>query len=484
MRVGELSRRSGVSVASIKYYLREGLLPPGERTGPNQAAYDENHVRRLRMVRALIDVGGLSVAATRSVLAAVDDPEVPLYEALGRAQATVMPGHAHDADPDDEARAGAEQAMADLVAERGWHVSPRDPGLAHRGRGARHVHPPRRRRPRPPVGALRRGHGGRRAAGGRRRRGPRRPGAHRRGRHRRHRAGRHPPGRVAAPRPAALLHPTARRSSGRRRRGLASPTVSSAHASRPETAYPSRIGVWWTSDSWTIGAATEVARDIERMGYGSLFYGEAYGKESLTQAGAFLNATERLVVGTGIANIHARDPIAAESGARTLTALHPGRFVLGLGISHGPLVERGRGGTYTKPLATTRDYLERMDAVPEQVEPGVRPVRLLAALGPEDDRAVRDGGRRRPPLPRAAAADRGDPRGARAGQVGRLRAGRVDHRGERGDGGGRAAPRPRAPRGVLGAAELPELVAAPGLRGVRPGPRRLRPARPRTRRDR
>jgi probable F420-dependent oxidoreductase len=152
---------------------------------------------------------------------------------------------------------------------------------------------------------------------------------------------------------------------------------------RPAVDFPSRIGVWWSSDAWTIGAACEVARDIERMGYGSLFYGEAYGKETLTQAGAFLNATERLVVGTGIANIHARDPIAAESGGRTLTALHPGRFVLGLGISHGPLVERGRGGTYTKPLATTRDYLQRMDAVPEQVEPGVRPVRLLAALGPK-----------------------------------------------------------------------------------------------------
>jgi probable F420-dependent oxidoreductase len=152
---------------------------------------------------------------------------------------------------------------------------------------------------------------------------------------------------------------------------------------RPAVDFPSRVGVWWSSDAWTIGAACEVARDIERMGYGSLFYGEAYGKETLTQAGAFLSATERLVVGTGIANIHARDPIAAEAGGRTLTALHPGRFVLGLGISHGPLVERGRGGTYTKPLATTRDYLQRMDAVPEQVEPGVRPVRLLAALGPK-----------------------------------------------------------------------------------------------------
>jgi DNA-binding transcriptional MerR regulator len=125
MRVGELSRRSGVSVASIKYYLREGLLPPGERTSPNQAAYDEGHVRRLRMVRALIDVGGLSVAATRDVLAAVDDPDVPLHEALGRAQATTTPPL--NSEDDDEARAGADRALADLVRERGWHVAPHNP---------------------------------------------------------------------------------------------------------------------------------------------------------------------------------------------------------------------------------------------------------------------------------------------------------------------------------------------------------------------
>ncbi|MFC5142422.1 LLM class F420-dependent oxidoreductase [Actinomycetospora rhizophila] len=148
--------------------------------------------------------------------------------------------------------------------------------------------------------------------------------------------------------------------------------------------FPSRIGVWWTSDTWSIRDAQQAARDIEAMGYGSLFYGEAYGKETLTQAGAFLAATDRLVVGTGIANIHARDPIAAESGGRTLTAQYPGRFVLGLGVSHAPLVERGRGGTYAKPLATMRDYLQRMAAVPEQIEPGVgRPARLVAALGPK-----------------------------------------------------------------------------------------------------
>ncbi|GAA0910746.1 TIGR03620 family F420-dependent LLM class oxidoreductase [Pseudonocardia zijingensis] len=152
---------------------------------------------------------------------------------------------------------------------------------------------------------------------------------------------------------------------------------------RPDIAFPSRVGVWWNGEAWPIGEASEVARDIERMGYGSLFFGEAFGKESLTQAGAFLTATERLVVGTGIANIHARDPIAAEVGGRTLAALHPGRFVLGLGVSHGPLVEGGRGGSYSKPLATMRDYLRRMDDVPDELEPGGRPARLLAALGPK-----------------------------------------------------------------------------------------------------
>ena len=84
------------------------------------------------------------------------------------------------------------------------------------------------------------------------------------------------------------------------------------------------------------------------------------------------------------ANIHVRIPSAAETGARTLTALHPGRFVLGLGVSHAPLVEYGMGGVYSKPLATMRDYLEKMAAVAPQIEPGAgRPPRLLAALGPK-----------------------------------------------------------------------------------------------------
>ncbi|MBU3749083.1 MAG: TIGR03620 family F420-dependent LLM class oxidoreductase [Mycobacterium sp.] len=147
--------------------------------------------------------------------------------------------------------------------------------------------------------------------------------------------------------------------------------------------FPSRIGVWWASDTWPMPAAQQVARDIESMGYGSLFLPEIGFKDALIESAAFLAATDRLVVGTGIANIHARIPENAEGGGRTLTALYPGRFVLGLGVSHGPLVKRF-GVAYDKPLATMRDYLSRMAALPEIIEPGSgRPTLLLAALGPK-----------------------------------------------------------------------------------------------------
>ncbi|WP_374198771.1 LLM class F420-dependent oxidoreductase [Mycobacterium sp. MYCO198283] len=148
--------------------------------------------------------------------------------------------------------------------------------------------------------------------------------------------------------------------------------------------FPARIGVWWAAEAFPIRTAQQIARDIEDMGYGSLFIPEVGFKEVMSQGAAFLAATERLIIGTGIANIHVRLPGAAEIGARTLNALHDRRFVLGLGVSHGPLVERGLGGTYAKPLATMRSYLEKMSAIPEQIEPGPgRPVRLLAALGPK-----------------------------------------------------------------------------------------------------
>ncbi|MFH8488766.1 MerR family transcriptional regulator [Streptomyces longisporoflavus] len=119
MRIGELSRRTGVPVPTIKYYVREGLLPPGELSSPNQAQYGEAHERRLRLIRALLDVGGLKVAAIAEVLGAVDDPARPLHKVLGAAADRLGP--AGDADDDAEAVA-ASAAVDELIARRGWRT--------------------------------------------------------------------------------------------------------------------------------------------------------------------------------------------------------------------------------------------------------------------------------------------------------------------------------------------------------------------------
>jgi DNA-binding transcriptional MerR regulator len=120
MRIGELSKRTGVPIPTIKYYLREGLLPGGELTSHNQAQYGEGHLRRLKLIRAMTDVGKLSVAATREVLGAVDEPEAGLHRVLGVAQAAVTP---QVTAVDGEAWAGAERSVNELLARRGWKVA-------------------------------------------------------------------------------------------------------------------------------------------------------------------------------------------------------------------------------------------------------------------------------------------------------------------------------------------------------------------------
>ncbi|NKE62739.1 MerR family transcriptional regulator [Lentzea sp. PSKA42] len=99
MRVGELSKRSGVPVPTIKYYLREGLLPAGVLTSPNQAHYDDEHLRRLRLVRALVDVGDLSIAAVRDVLAALDTRDDTLHKKLGLVQEAISQPGTGELDP-------------------------------------------------------------------------------------------------------------------------------------------------------------------------------------------------------------------------------------------------------------------------------------------------------------------------------------------------------------------------------------------------
>ncbi|MFG2136795.1 MerR family transcriptional regulator [Streptomyces sp. NPDC048650] len=120
MRIGELSRQTGVPVPTIKYYVREGLLPAGRLTSPNQASYDDGHVRRLRLIRGLMDVGGLSVSVVREVLAAVDSPEESVHKVLGAAQEAITAPAAGEPPELPEAR----QAVAGLVRRRGWRVEP------------------------------------------------------------------------------------------------------------------------------------------------------------------------------------------------------------------------------------------------------------------------------------------------------------------------------------------------------------------------
>ncbi|MBM7058943.1 MerR family transcriptional regulator, partial [Streptomyces durocortorensis] len=119
MRIGELSRRSGVPVPTIKYYLREGLLAAGELTSPNQAHYGAGHERRLRLIRALLDVGGLSLAAIGEVLEAMDDPGQPVHKVLGVAADGVTPTGGEGAGPELE---DAREEVAELLRRRDWQV--------------------------------------------------------------------------------------------------------------------------------------------------------------------------------------------------------------------------------------------------------------------------------------------------------------------------------------------------------------------------
>jgi probable F420-dependent oxidoreductase len=145
------------------------------------------------------------------------------------------------------------------------------------------------------------------------------------------------------------------------------------------------IGIWTRQlEDQPAAKAQEASRELEELGYGALWFGEALGREVLSNAGLHLAATKRMVIASGIANIYARDAVAMASGQKTLAEAYPDRFLLGLGVSHVPLVELLRGHRYEKPVATMRAYLDAMDkASYSSVPPATKPVRVLAALGPK-----------------------------------------------------------------------------------------------------
>ncbi|MDL2081383.1 MerR family transcriptional regulator [Streptomyces sp. GXMU-J15] len=118
MRLAELSERSGVSTATIKYYLREGLLAPGRQVNTTTSEYDEEHLRRLRLIRAMIQVGRIPVATVREVLTHVDDDSLPRTVRLGAA-VWALP-QVPEPDADDEFVQGSRVAMEELLGTLGW----------------------------------------------------------------------------------------------------------------------------------------------------------------------------------------------------------------------------------------------------------------------------------------------------------------------------------------------------------------------------
>ena len=130
MKISELSSRSGVPVATVKFYLREGLLAAGEKSSQNQASYDASHLARLRLIRAFIEVGGLSVASARAVLAVMDDESIPFGVAAGVASYALPSGSAVVEVPDGEHAGRGDRDLAALMDERGWTVERTNPGWA------------------------------------------------------------------------------------------------------------------------------------------------------------------------------------------------------------------------------------------------------------------------------------------------------------------------------------------------------------------
>jgi probable F420-dependent oxidoreductase len=145
------------------------------------------------------------------------------------------------------------------------------------------------------------------------------------------------------------------------------------------------VGIWTSVlDAHPTALTQEAARELEELGFETLWIPEAVGRDPFVQAANLLAATSRLRLATGIANIYARDPMTMSAAQKTLAEAYPDRFLLGLGVSHAHLVERLRKHSYDKPLSHMSQYLDGMDnALFMAVGPPQPPPRVLAALGPK-----------------------------------------------------------------------------------------------------
>lgn len=153
-----------------------------------------------------------------------------------------------------------------------------------------------------------------------------------------------------------------------------------------------RYGVWtFQLDLVPSTQAVEHVDELDELGFGAVWFPEAVGQEAFTHAALLLRGGVDITVATGIASIYARDAMAAAGAHKTLTEAYPERFLLGLGVSHQPMVEGVRGHDYSKPYSAMKAYLEAMDSsMFFGAEPSTPPRRVLAALGPRMLELARD----------------------------------------------------------------------------------------------
>ena len=145
-----------------------------------------------------------------------------------------------------------------------------------------------------------------------------------------------------------------------------------------------KIGIWFFLDAMTAPESAQFAQTVEKAGYKTLWIPEAVGREPFAHATYLLDHTERLSVATGIANIWARDAITMAAASKTVAELSGGRFVLGIGVSHKPLVSNLRGHSYEKPYSYMKEYLPKLkSALYRAPEPKEEVPIVLAALHPK-----------------------------------------------------------------------------------------------------
>ena len=145
-----------------------------------------------------------------------------------------------------------------------------------------------------------------------------------------------------------------------------------------------KIGIWFFLDAMTAAQTVEFVRKTEKLGYGAMWIPEAVGRDPFAHIGYLAGHTEKIVFATGIANIYARDPLTMSAASKTVAEASGGRFLLGIGVSHRPLVVNLRGHSYDKPYSYMREYLPKMKgALYRAPQPAQEVPVVLAALHPK-----------------------------------------------------------------------------------------------------